>query len=176
MNRERFQRLEQALRARNPLLVERLRPGRTSDFLRQRLAKEGAAGHVQPVLDLFCWRDGTALDESVPQDQASPFPGSGQFMFLPFTFIVGHFSLFRDYAKYHNNMRRVAGRYFPLFWNGSKGTRDWIAVDLEPSQNSRVVLLDTHADDPIYTAYLSFEEFLEDAIRANCENRSLRCL
>ena len=96
-------------------------------------------------------------------------------MFMPFTFILGHFEGFKAYAKYHENMKQIAGRYFPLFWNGSMGRSDWLAVDLEPSSNSRVVLIDTHADDPALQAYSSFDDFITDAIRANRENDSLMC-
>jgi len=167
--------LEQAISDRNPVLAKRLRRGRSEAFLRKRLEKEGATGCVEPVVALFSWKDGTELDASVPPERVSPFPGSGYFMFMPFTFIVGHFDMFRDYAKHHENMKQVAGRYFPLFWNGSKGIRDWIAVDLEPSQNSRVVLIDSHANDPIDPAYATFEEFITDAVRANRENDSLKC-
>jgi len=176
MNPTLFKALEEAIRARNPTLAQRLRRGRSEAFLRKRLKEEGASGCVEPVVELFRWKDGTELDTTVPPDQVSPFPGSGYFMFMPFTFIVGHFESFRVDAKYHPNMKQVAGRYFPLFWNGSKGFRDWIAVDLKPSSNSRVVFIDSHADDPVYPAYASFEDFIVDAIRANRENKSLSCL
>ena len=94
-------------------------------------------------------------------------------MFMPFTFILGHFESFKISARHHSNMKLVAGRYFPLFWNGSRLTRDWLAVDLEPSSNSRVVLIDSQAEDPVYPAYPSFDEFITDAIRANREGTSL---
>ena len=168
-----FEALEQSIRERNPVLAQRLRRGRSESFLRRRLAKEGASGCVEPVVVLFSWKDGSNLDISVPVEQVSPFPGSGYFMFMPFTFILGHFESFKVDAKYHENMKQVAGRYFPLFWNGSKGISDWLAVDLEPSNNSRVVLIDSHADEPVLQAYSSFDEFITDAIRANRENDSL---
>lgn len=175
MNSALFEILEQAIQHRNPILAQRLRRGRSESFLQRRLAKEGVSGCVEPVVALFSWKDGSNLDASVPLEQVSPFPGSGYFMFMPFTFILGHFDMFRDYAKYHANMQHVAGRYFPLFWNGSKGISDWLAVDLEPATNSRVVLIDSHADDPVLQAYSSFDDFITDAIRANRENTSLKC-
>lgn len=175
MNLALFRALESSIQGRNPVLAQRLRRGRPEAFLRRRLATEGIGGCVEPVVALFSWKDGTELDPSVSLEQVSPFPGSGYFMFMPFTFILGHFESFKVDARCHEGMKQVAGRYFPLFWNGSKGIRDWIAVDLEPFSNSRVVLIDSHADNPVYPAYRSFEEFLADAIRANCENDSLRC-
>jgi hypothetical protein len=176
MNPDLFAALEQAIRGRNPVLAGRLRPGRSESFIRRRLTKEGVSGCVEPVVGLFSWKDGSDLDASVTQDQLSPFPGSGYFMFMPFTFIVGHFDMFKDFAKHHENMMQVAGRYFPLFWNGSKGIRDWLAVDLSPASGSRVVFIDSHADEPVYPAHSTFDDFLADAIRANRENTSLRCL
>jgi hypothetical protein len=171
-----FADLERAISDRNPVLARRLRPGRSEEFLRKRLKREGVNGCVEPIVALFSWKDGTNLDNDVPPEQVSPFPGSGFFMFMPFGFTVGHFGMFLDFAKHHENLKHVAGRYFPLFWNGSKGVRDWIAVDLDPCEKSRVVLLNHHDTDPVYPAYPTFEAFIEDAIRANRENTNLSCL
>lgn len=172
MNPVLFEALEHAIRDRNPILAQRLRPGRSEVANRRSLARAGVMGCVDPVVALFCWKNGSNLDPSVPLDKASPFPKSGYYLFMPLSFILGHFQGFREFAKHCPSMKEVAGRYFPLFWNGSTG---WLAVDLKPASNSRVVLIESQADDPVLQVYPSFDDFMTDAIRANRENTSLKC-
>src|SRR5688572_13106981 len=102
--------LEESIRERNPTLAQRLRPGRSESSIRQRLAREEVSGNLEPIVTLFAWSDGSELDATVPLEQVSPFPGSGYFMFMPFSFILGHFESFKVDAKYHSNMKKVAGR------------------------------------------------------------------
>jgi len=172
MNPLLFKALEQAIRDRNPVLAQRLRPGRSEAANRRSLERAGVTGCVEPVVALFSWKNGSNLDPSVPLDKASPFPKSGFYLFMPLSFILGHFQGFHEFAKHNPSMKEVAGRYFPLFWNRSTG---WLAVDLKPSSNSRVVLIESQADEPVLQAYPSFDDFMADAIRANCENASLKC-
>jgi hypothetical protein len=79
---------------------------------------------------------------------------------------------FREGVKYRPALKAVVDRYFPAFWDGSTG---WLAIDLKPSCNNRVVIIECETENPVREAYSSFEEFLKDAIRANEENDSLAC-
>ena len=164
--------LERAITKRNPVLAQRLRPGRSEASVRRSLERAGVSGCVKPVVALFSWKNGSNLDPSVPREQVSPFPKSGYFLFMPLSFTVGHFGEFSAYIASNPRMKEVGGKYFPLFWNGKSG---WLAVDLNPAKNSRVVLIESQAENPVLEAFPSFEEFISDAIRANRENNSLRC-
>ena len=64
------------------------------------------------------------------------------------------------------------GQLFPLFRDGASGS---IAVDLSPSKQNRVVVVEFESTEPVRQAYGSFDEFLNDAIRANREDSSLAC-
>jgi hypothetical protein len=74
--------------------------------------------------------------------------------------------------EHHPAYAKVVGRYFPLFWDGSNS---WLGVDLDPANNSRFVLIHTEFEQMVFEGYGSFEEFLNDAIRANEENDTLTC-
>jgi len=93
-------------------------------------------------------------------------------MFMDFETMVAHFRGFREGAAHHPRMHQLVGHYFPLFWDGSTG---YLATDLGPLTGGRVVLVEIELERPVRNAYESFEAFLRDAIRANCENDGLTC-
>ncbi len=102
-------------------------------------------------------------------EQASLFPKS-IYMFMELDVLLSHFVKFKECLPHHPEYVRVAGGYFPLFWDGSNS---WLAVDLAPAGHSRVVLLHPEFEEMLFQVYSSFEEFLIDAIRGNQQNEAL---
>ena len=102
--------------------------------------------------------------------EASPFPESVH-GFADLQTMIEHFQMFHETFVYHPKFEDVDGRYFPLFWDSSTG---YLAVDLR-DQKGRVVILDPETEDLTHEAYVSFEDFLKDAIRANEKNEGLAC-
>jgi hypothetical protein len=93
-------------------------------------------------------------------------------MFVDLELMLTDFVGFKELTLYHPGYAEFVGRYFPVFWDGSTS---WLAVDLRPSERSRVVLIDPESGTTVREIYPSFEEFLRDAIQANRENDSLTC-
>jgi hypothetical protein len=139
--------------------------------IRTKLEKAGVTGNVEPLVELYTWKNGCNLDSSLTQAQASPFPES-IYMFMDFSMMLSHFDGFREGAVYHPRYSDLVGRYFPLFWDGSDG---WIAVDLDRTRHTRVVVLVMELEDAVLEAYETFDSFLMDAARANNENDELKC-
>ena len=171
MDKPSFQYFESALGRRNPLLAERLQPGLSEDRVRKLLKRADVQGDIQPVIDLFTWKNGCDLDSGLTKDQATLFPQL-YYLFMGLEFLLDHFKMHKTWSKYQPAFVEVAGRYFPLFWNGAV---NWIAVDLDASSHNRVVVLDKKADNLVHEAYVSFNAFLKDAIRANENNDRLAC-
>jgi hypothetical protein len=172
MSKELIDNFDKALHRNNPVLASRLQPGLLDSQIRKILTKAGVKGDIDPIVRLFGWKNGTRIDPSLTQAQASPFPHS-VYMFEDLEMMVAHFQGFREGAMYHPRMGSLVGRYFPIFWDGSTG---WLAVNLESSKHGQVVLIETEWENPVREAYSSFEEFLEDAIRANEQGGKLVCL
>jgi hypothetical protein len=134
----------------------------------QRAKVEGA---IEPVAELFAWKNGSRLDPSVAQ-HASPFPFS-DYIFTELALMLAHFVGFRECALYHPRMAKLVDRYFPMFWDGSG---NYLTVDLHADKHTPVVRINTDSEeDMIRFEYNSFGEFLEDAIRANETNDKLTC-
>src|SRR5258708_6233174 len=172
MSTKLLQKLERALRQRNPILADRLRPGLPELRIRRMLHRAKVEGWAKPLLNLYAWKDGTEIDPGLTQEQASAFPGS-VYMFMELETMIVHRDGFAEGAAYQPKMVQLVGRYFPLFWDGSTG---YLALDLAPAGRGRVVLIEVEWEDPVREAYRSFDEFLKDAIRANLENDGLTCL
>jgi hypothetical protein len=171
MRSELLRQFEEALRKRNPVLHERLKRGLSEARIRTKLEKAGVTGNVEPIVSLYSWKNGTDLDSSLTQSQASPFPES-IYIFMDFSMMLGHFEGFRHRAKDFPSYGDIQERFFPLFWDGSDG---WIAVDLQPAKQTRVVVLVMELEDAVMQAYETFDAFLTDAIRANNEDDELTC-
>jgi len=170
MRKEVLDNFEKALLQRNPILAERLEPGLPEARIRRMLQRAKVEGAIDPVVELFAWKNGSRLDPTVAQ-HASPFPHS-DYIFMDLEMMIVDFLGFKEGVLYHARMAELVGRYFPIFWDGSNG---WIATDLQHSQSNRVVLVDAQADKPVRPAYDSFDQFLKDAIRANEKNDKLEC-
>jgi len=153
--------LENAIRRHNPVLAGRLVPGLSPEKTQKILRQFKVAGNVRPIVELFSWKDGTNVDPSV--ERKSLFPQS-PFMFVDLEMMASHFRELGVWAKYQQKYRAVAGKYFPLFWNGST---KWIALDLNPQATSQVVLIDGDNDPPVTTLYARFEDLVQSAIDAN---------
>jgi len=138
--------------------------------IRDMLHRAKVEGNVEPIVDLFGWKNGARADPSVAQ-YASPFPNS-EYIFMDLEMMVVDFRGFDELAMYHPRYANVVGKYFPVFWNGSDC---WMAVDLEPSNQSQVVLIEGQLENITRPLYDSFHEFLKDAIRANEANDKLTC-
>jgi hypothetical protein len=170
MNLELLQRLEMAVRQRSPQLAERLQPGLSERRIRRELERSNVGGCVHPIVSLFSWKNGVNNDSgALSREQASLFPRS-IYMFMELDMMTAHFQGFFEDMQCHPAYARILGKYFPLFWDGSNS---WLAVDLDPSNQSRLILLHTECEQMAFEAYSSFEGFLRDAVRANQEDDSL---
>jgi len=173
--------LEKAVTTRNPSLTARLQPGLPEARVKRALDRAKVTGDVAPLIALYTWRNGTdlSLASNVNSKQAldvekakmSFFPGK-RCCFPSLEMAIGHFNVFKEIAKNYPKISEAVGRYFPVFWNGST---EELAIDLKPSNRSRVLIVDHRSDPAIREAYSSFEEFVADAIRVNEENKPLRC-
>jgi hypothetical protein len=161
---------ERALSQRNPILAERLQPGLSESRIRRMLQRVKAEGAVEPVVELFAWKNGSVVDPSIAQ-HASPFPNSN-FIFMDLEMMAAHFRGFDECAVYHPRYTKIVGKYFPLFWDGSDC---WLAVDLNPRNQTRVVLVETQSEHMVRQVYDSFDGFLRDAIHANEKRIKLTC-
>jgi hypothetical protein len=172
MNTALFEKLGAALRQRNPELADRLQPGLSENRIRRKLERIEVRGSIEPIVSLFAWKNGVNnSDQALSGEQASLFPKS-IYLFTELDMMAADFQGFKECMEHHPAYAKVVGRYFPLFWDGSNS---WLGVDLNSTQNSRLVLIHTEFEQMVFQAYDSFEEFLNDAIRAIEENVSLAC-
>src|SRR5688572_16325454 len=113
MNKWVLEDFERALRKRNPILADRLEPGLPEARVRGMLLRAKVQGSIEPVVELFSWKNGSRLDPSVAQ-HASPFPDS-EYIFMDLELMIVHFLGFAECAQYHARYKQLVGRYFPLF-------------------------------------------------------------
>jgi hypothetical protein len=170
MSKELLEQFERAIRKRNPALADSLQPSLPEATIREMLQNADVRGHIEPILSFFAWKNGTALGPDVTLGEASPFPES-IYCFADLNTMIDHFAMFHEGFVHHPKFEEVDGRYFPLFWDNCTG---YLAIDLR-SPKHRVVLLEPESEDLAGDAYSSFEEFLQDAIRANEEDDNLVC-
>lgn len=173
-----IQRFERAAISRNPVLATKLQPGLSEGSVERVLSRKKATGELAPIIALYTWKNGTDLtsDPAVLsfnefRVSRSFFPGKPYF-FPCFELTAGHFETLKDIAKNYPKVSEAVGRYFPFFWDGAT---EHLAIDLKPGNGNRVLIVDHSSEQPILEAYGSFEEFVTDAIRANTENKPLRC-
>ncbi len=178
-------------------LAERLRPGLPVEKIKKDLKRAGITGLIEPILQIYAWRDGTNLQGESAAVKAGFTPpvvvqlseDIKQALFLTLgikretdmevynfpslKLAILHMGHFKGAAQHHPRLSLLVGRYFPFLWNGSE---KWIALDLEPSAHNKVVTIQTRDEQPLREAYDSFEEFLQDAIRANESSAPLICV
>jgi hypothetical protein len=175
-----LQKLEQAIRVGNPFLAERLKPGLPKSEIRTALARAKITGAVEPLIDLYSWKNGTILDEETALEKTGFFPGE-IYQFVDLETAVQNWKTMNDAAGQLSEMFQgteaesmfeFAGQYFPVLWDGATGS---LALDLEPSEQGRVMMVEFESTEPIRDAYGSFNEFIADAIRAYTEGHTLAC-
>lgn len=166
--------LESAIADRNPLLAERLQPAISETKARKALERAGATGAIEPLLQLYSWKNGTIIDRELASSKTGFFPGPA-YQFTELGRAIGDFKTLQEAFETRSDGKKLAegvGRYFPFLWSGAV---KWISVDLHPSWRNRVMLIDTDGASPYVEAYTSFEDFISDVIRANYENVGLQC-
>lgn len=171
MNTSRFQEVESAVLARNPVLARKLQPGLAESRMQRNLKRAGVEGDVESLIQLYSWRNGTILDRNLASSQTGFFPGD-IYQFLDLEMALGHLGHIREAAKQHPKLAKEVGRYVPMFWNGATG---WLAMDVKASRHNRIVIVECEDPQPYREAYGSFDGFIADAIRANVENDRLLC-
>jgi hypothetical protein len=162
--------LYQAIHRRNPVLADSLQPGLPKDNIREMLQAAEVKGYIEPIVDLFAWKNGPAPDPSEMPEELSLFPGS-IYDFEDLKTAIAHFVGCREALEFvgHPKFDEIDGRYFPLFWDMFTG---YLAVDLQSAEN-RVVLFELELPELVMEIYVSFEAFLKDAIRANEEDEHM---
>lgn len=174
--------LETAAVARNPLLADRLQPGLSEKKISALLKQAKITGTVQPIIQLYCWKNGTKWDLALGLSKAGIFPNA-TYNLSDLRRAILDLKSFKDFWKGFPKLFPLRDRYFPAFWDGHD---NWIALDLE-SNEGRIVLVRLSAQDmtpyqpqvretePPPEAYSSFGEFVADAIQANKNNEPLTC-
>ncbi len=178
LNVEWIKRLEQAAIARNPTLATKLQPGLPESRVRRMLNRAKIIERIDPIVAVFTWKDGVEFssDRAFPNPNdwkasRSFFPGKPYFL-MGLEQAIVTFASFKEYAKNFPKIAEAVGRYFPIFCSESG---EYLATDIKPSNQNRVLIINHKSDPAIREAYGSFDEFVEDAIGANTENRPLRC-
>lgn len=175
-----LQKLEQAIKTGNLFLAERLKPGLPESEIRAALNRAKITGAVQPVVDLYSWKNGTILDGETALEKTGFFPGQ-IYQFVDLETAVQNWKTMNDAAGQLSEMLQgteaesmfdLAGQYFPVFWDGATGS---LAIDLKPSNKNRVVMIEFESTEPICEGYGSFNEFIADVIRAQTEGGTLAC-
>jgi len=166
-----LQQLEQAITSRNPLLSLRLKPGLAKAEIRDSLAAAEITGTTQPLSDFYSWRNGTLLEENVALKKTAFFPGQN-YQFIDLETAIEQSNNMNEAAAFHPMLADFGGRYFPIFWDLATGA---VAVELKPSKENAIVLIEFESTEPIRQAYTSFDHFLKDVIRSYQRNLPLRC-
>ena len=175
--------LEAAVFERNLLLAERLRPGLSEKQIVTMLNRANIKGAIEPIIGLYSWRNGTVFDQQLMSSKSGFFPHE-VYQFIELKRAIADMNAYADcMCKCFPKIADLVGRYFPVFWNGAT---NWMALDLKPSNNNRVVIMRyfteepslqgyKHEENPPREAYKSFQEFISDVILANKNNVPLRC-
>lgn len=172
---ETFEKLEVAIRNRDPRLSQQLRPGASATVIARRLKK--VSGETEPLIALYSWHDGTEPlrwsegdTHKMSLTELSLVPGE-LCIFEEIEGAAATFAGWAEIAKYHTRLKEAVGRYFPILWDGSD---TWFCLDVKPGQKNRVVYVELQNDRPFKEAYATFDEFLLDVLRANETGEPLR--
>lgn len=174
MDRYPWARLEEAVCRRNPRLNSRLQPGLSEAKIKKMLEKAGLKGAIEPLVQLYSWKNGMIVDFELRASKSAFFPQQ-EYFFLKLDRAIDSLRLFREATDAHPEnpkLTEALNRYFPFMSNGSV---KFIAVDLAPLRQNRIMLIDMDADEPFRQAYPTFADFIEDVIRANDDNAGLAC-
>lgn len=181
MNSALLVQLENAIRRRRPSLAARLMPGLPETKIREALSNAGITGAVEPLIDLYSWRDGTALNDSASLGEASFFTVE-VYLFMGLEAAISHSETVHEAVaqlqemvqdtQAHDMFTGFSGQLFAAFSNGATSS---IVFDLNPGKENRVLSVEFESEQPVRVAYNSFTDFIEDAIRVNKDGSTLRC-
>ncbi len=153
----------------NPVISGALQPGLSETKIRAELKRANVTGDTELVVEIYSWRNGVFLNDiNFSRAGKGFFPGE-PYCFLLLEMATGHFKHCITASRYHPELLEGAGRYFPIFWNGSD---KWIGIDLYPEARNRVMLMRHSFTPPFQQLCDSFDAFLADVSLA-CQNKSL---
>jgi hypothetical protein len=163
-----LERLEIAIRKRNPLLAENyLLPGLSEKRRAKRFRK--LSGNLEPLHDLYSWHDGTKFVHLTAGEtytdgiaKVSFFP-IDTFLFTDSEQAFGMMHTWETVSKRRPALKEGVWRYFPLFSGGS----GCFMLDLDPEQKSRIIFYRDDPMDSFEVAYTTCDAFLADILRAN---------
>ncbi len=193
--------LETAVLHRNPGLAQLLQPGLTAAQIQKELKRGGIQGAIEPIIELYSWRNGTLLQGTgavfdaafrgalVPPRTIAMTDSEKEFMRAigvkrdshPEQYHLMELKKAVNCAKGFNSQAMKGGaleRYFPFLWETGRCSA-YIALDLKFSHGSQVVKIEKEEKRdkyPVREAYDTFEGFLKDAIQCNEHNQPLACL
>ena len=153
--------------AQHPLIASKLQEGLDEKAVRRYLKRHSVEGEVDAIVELFTWRNGTSLDPELAGSKRGFFRGKAYYL-LDLEMAVGHLEHTRVAARRHPELAQGI-TYFPLFWDGSTS---WIATDIRPRQNNRVVLAEHTADEPFRMVSASLRDFFAGVIKAIEDDRA----
>lgn len=197
--KELIQKLEAAVLRRNPLLAKSLQPGLPVEKISKDLNRAGIKNAINPITELYSWRNETALQGNAEALNAGFTPpieyrlsenerqtylrmgikrntASRSYHFIELKKAIVDMGSYKTFAQHQPRLDVLVERYFPFLWDGST---EWIALEIEPAGSNRVVriqLREATDDQLLREAYDSYEDFLKDAIRANENNEPLACI
>jgi len=188
-----IQKLEAAVFSRNPGLAQLLQPGLKLAQIQKTLRRGGIEGVVEPIIDLYSWRNGTQFQGNGVVFDTAYKGGLVPPRTIPMTDSEKEFmraiGVKRDTHPEHYHLldlKRAVSiarggameGYFPFLWETGRGSA-YLALALEPSGGNAVVkieTMETRDKYPVREAYSSFEDFLTDAIWCNQNSQPLACL
>jgi len=130
--------------------------------IRAMLKKANVKGNIEPIIELFSWRNGTFPMQDFTGEKTRIIPHS-RISLMRLENMIDHYLCFKEMEEYNPRYKTLGGRFFPLFWDGSS---TYILVDLE-SPDGEILLLETQSDHFLREGYCTFADFIRDAIRAN---------
>jgi hypothetical protein len=163
-------RFENLAITRNPVLARKLLPGLSEASIRRELRRWRIDGDLANVVTLYRWRNGTRLDQELAASKKGMFPAKAPFYLLDLEMACGHLDHARVVARSRLEMAG-ADHFFPLFWQGDV---TWLAIDLTPGSQSRVILADHRARAPFRELWATLEIFLTAAIAGLEANEEVR--
>lgn len=163
-----LERLEVAIRKRNPLLAGDYLMAGLSEKMRAKRFRN-LSGNLQPLHDLYSWRDGTKFVHLKPGETYAE--GIAKVSFLPVdTFLftdsqqaIAMMHTWEEVSKRRPALREGVWRYFPLLCGGSAR----FMLDLDPNRHSRIIFYNDEPTDTLSVAYPTFDSFLTDILLAN---------
>jgi len=173
-----FKELEEEIIKNSPLLFSKMRKGLSRKRVSEKLAKAGVIGDIDNLVDLYSWRNGVSLDfnqigENHWEKRATKFFPKDDLYLSEIDLSIADYQSFEEVSPKFPELLPFVERYFPIF---SDCNLCWVAIDLKPNQNNRVVLISWRPNHfPFRELYSTFDVFMEDVILCHREKRTLKC-